>query len=309
MPFVPQPVYPMEGNGLSSQAAMVDHQFASSTGSVYGSPLSAPATTMMTGTRYSGYAALPTSTAYVSQYATQPYYLGTSMYGGHPHYVVEGHEAPGTRWQLRVWRHQPGVASVAPGFTSFGSSHLGSVVTRARETVTRGLTPAGHFGFTTYGASVPGGVSGWSGGASQYVVNAPDGSLLVSRQPLSYSSPSAGVVVTQTTKQTTKTSGSPLTTATGGLPTSLFPGGLGGEGSKISSTESKFETIKQQISTAGTGKTESVPELSQNKESSLFSELASGSGSDRSGSSTSTAGSSSGSLLAESDLSQSKVRR
>lgn len=322
--FIPQPMYSMEGTGISNQGAVLNREFVSSTGSMYGTPLGQPATAMMTGAGgYSGYATFPTNTAYMSQYATQPYYLGTSVYGGHPHYIVEGHEAPGTRWQLKVWRHHPGVSSITPGFSGFRSSHLGSVVTRARETVTRGLqlgTQPGHFAFATYGPSVPGSglvatqsrgaVSGWGGGTSQYVVSAPDGSLVVSRQPLTYTSPSAGVVVSQTTKETTKTtSGSSFPTATGNLQSNLFQTGIGAANSKGTSTVTKYENVKQQYTAAGGEKPESLPEVTQNKESSLFGELASDSGSESTTSSTSGDLSSSSSVQAVSDLSQSKLRR
>lgn len=322
--FVSQPMYSVEGTGISNQGGVLNRQYVSSAGSVYGTPIGQPTTAMMTGSGgYTGYATFPTNTAYLSHYAAQPYYLGTSLYGGHPHYIVEGHEAPGTRWQLKVWRHHPGVSSITPGFSGFGSSHLGSVVTRARETVTRGLqlgTQPGHFGFATYGASVPGGglvgtqsrgdVSGWGGATSQYVVSAPDGSLVVSRQPLTYASPSAGVVVSQTSKEMTKTtSGSPFPTGPGSLQGNSFQTGFGDANSKGTATVTKYETVKQQYTTAGGGKSSSLPELTQTKESSLFGGLASDSGSDNTASATSADLSSSGSLQTVSDLSQSKVRR
>lgn len=314
-PFAPQPVYSMDGSSISNQAALLNHQYISSTGGVYGSPVAQPATTLMSGTGYSGYSTMPSSAAYVSQYTAQPYYLGTSLYGSHPHYVVEGHEAPGTRWQLRVWRHHPGVSYAAPGFSSFGSSHLGSVVTKARETVTRGLqlgTEPGHFGFATFGpaATQPqGGVSGWTGATSQYMVRAADGSLVLTRQPLHLTPSTSGAVVSQITKTTTKTtSGSPFAVGTGGVQSNLYSAGLGGETSKSTTTETKIEAVKQQLSAAANGKSELLSDLSQNK-ASPFSDLSSDSGSEGTASSSSTTGSSSNSLQTTEDLSQSKVRR
>lgn len=310
-PLAQQPVYAIDGTGVSSQSALLNHQYVSSTGTLYGSTVPQPAASMVTGAGYTGYSTLPTNAAYLSQYTSQPYYLGTSVYGSHPHYVVEGHEAPGTRWQLRVWRHYPGVSAGAPGF---GSSHLGSVVTKARETVTRGLqlgTQPGHFGFAAFGPGVTqtqGGVSGWDGSMSQYSLRAPDGSLLLTRQPLSYA-PSTGAVVSQITKTTTKTtSASPFTTGTAGLESNLYSAGLGGEASKSSTTETKIEAVKQQISTAGNGKSDLLSQLSQNKVT-PFSDLSSDSGTEGTASSSSSTGSSSSSVQTTEDLSQSKVRR
>lgn len=310
-PLVQQPVYAIDGTGMSSQSALLNRQYVSSTGTLYGSTVPQAPATMVSGAGYSGYSTLPTSTAYLSQYTAQPYYLGTSVYGSHPHYVVEGHEAPGTRWQLRVWRHSPGVSTGALGF---GSSHLGSVVTKARETVTRGLqlgTHPGHFGFTTFGPGVTqtqGGVSGWGGATSQYMVRAADGSVLLTRQPLSYS-PSTGAVVSQITKTTTKTtSASPFTTGAPGFESNLYPASLGGETSKSSTTETKIEAVKQQISTAGNGKSDLISQLSQNKVT-PFSDLSSDSGTEGTTSSSSSTGSSSSSVQTTEDLSQSKVRR
>lgn len=320
--FVPQPLYPAEGAALSNQAALLNRQIVSSTGSVYGTPLGQPATTMVTGSGgYSGYATYPGS-AYISQYAAQPYYVGTSLYATHPHYVVEGHEAPGTRWQLRVWRHQPGVSAVVPSYAGFGSSHLGSVVTRARETVTRGLqagSQPGQLGFTSYGPSIPGGSivgmqsqgdsSGWGGTTSQYVVRSPDGSLIVTRQPLApYGSQTSGLVVSQTTKQTTKTTAAGLPTATSGLLTDSFQTTVGGASSGGSVSSTKVKVVKQQYSRSSDANSELLPELTQKKDSSLLSALPSERGSESS-SSISTDGSSSGGTGADSDLSQSKLRR
>lgn len=314
-PFAQQPVYSMDGSGISNQAALLNHQYISSTGGVYGSPVAQPATTLMSGTGFSGYSTMPSSAAYVSQYTAQPYYIGTSLYGSHPHYVVEGHEAPGTRWQLRVWRHHPGVSYAAPGFNSFGSSHLGSVVTKARETVTRGLqlgTQPGHFGFATFAPATTqpqGGVSGWTGATSQYMVRAADGSLVLTRQPLPLTPSTSGAVVSQITKTTTKTtSGSPFAVGTGSVQSNLYSAGLGGEASKSTTTETKIEAVKQQISAAANGKSELLSDLSQNK-ASPFSDLSSDSGTEGTASSSSATGSSSNSLQTTEDLSQSKVRR
>lgn len=296
---VPQPFYSTGGSSVSDQAALLNRQFVASTDSVYGSPQGQPATTMMTGAGgYSSYATMPTSAGYISQYSPQTYYLGTtSLYGAHPHYVVEGHEAPGTRWQLRVWRQHPGVSYATPSYNGFQSSHLGSVVTRARETVTRGLhlgSQPGRFGFTTYGSTLSGG--SMAGGASQYVVRAPDGSIVLSREPLPVGSPTQGaaassVVVSQTTKQTTTTSGTPLPSLSDGL------------------SGNSFQSTVETASSGGATKPAPLSELTQSKESSLLKSLASGSGSENSEASLSTEGASSSSLQADSDISQSKLRR
>ncbi|KAH9378255.1 hypothetical protein HPB48_013057 [Haemaphysalis longicornis] len=315
-PFVPQPVYSVDGSSISNQAALLNHQYISTSGGAYSSPVAQPATTLMSGTGYSGYSTMPSSAAYMSQYTAQPYYLGTSLYGSHPHYVVEGHEAPGNlAGNFRVWRHHPGVSYAAPGFNSFGSSHLGSVVTKARETVTRGLqlgTQPGHFGFATFGpaATQPqGGVSGWTGATSQYMVRAADGSLVLTRQPLPLTPSTSGAVVSQITKTTTKTtSGSPFSVGTGGVQSNLYSAGLGGEASKSTTTETKIEAVKQQISAAANGKSELLSDLSQNK-ASPFSDLSSDSGTEGTASSSSATESSSNSLQTTEDLSQSKVRR
>lgn len=296
--FVPQTYFPNGGSTAPDQSTLMNRQFIASTNNIYGSPQRQSATTMLTGTGgYSGYATVPTSTAYMSQYATQPYYLGTSLYGGHPHYVVEGHEAPGTRWQLRVWRHHPGVSYVAPGFSGFQSSNLGSVVTRARETVSRGLQLGGqpsHFGFAAYGSGLVGG--NLIGGSSQYVVKAPDGSLVLSRQPLQYrpltqGSPSSGVVVSETKTTTKTTSGTTL-------PSVSSP--LSGH-----SLQSDIEGG----SSAGTTKSASFSEMTQTNDSSLLNSLASSSDSQSKESLFSSGGAGSSSVQADSELSQSKLRR
>lgn len=295
--FVPQTYFPNGGSRVSDQSTLLNQQYVVPTGNVYGSTQGQSAATMTSGTGvYSGYATVPTSTAYMSQYATHPYYLGTSLYGGHPHYVVEGHEAPGTRWQLRVWRHHPGVSYVAPGFGGFQSSHLGSVVARARETVTNGLqlgSQPGHFGFTTFGSGLPGGTI--SAASSQYVVKAPDGSIVLSRQPLYGSvtpgAPSSSVVVSQT--KTTKTiSGTTVPTVSSGLSGSSFQSSVEGAGS------------------AGTTKSESLSEITQTKQSSsLLNSLDSNSDSQNKESLFGSDGASSSSTQSDSGLSQSKLRR
>lgn len=321
--LAPQTLYSTEGSAILNQPALLNRQFLSSTGSVYGNSLTQPANTMIAGTGgYSSYATLPSNAAYISQYSMQPYYIGTSLYGSHPHYIVEGHEAPGTRWQLRVWRHRPGVSAVVPGYASFGSSHLGSMVTRARETVTRGMqvgSQPGQFGFASYGPSIPGGsligtqsqgdVSGLGGSTSQYVVRSPDGSLVVTRQPLGYGSQTSNVIVSRTTKETTKTTGAGLPTGTGGILNDSFQTAVGGESSGGSVSSTKYKIVKEQFSTAGDAKSESLPELTQRKDSSLLSALASDRVSQNAASSISTDGSSSGSTGVDSDLSQSKLRR
>lgn len=295
--FVTQTYIPNGGSRVSEQSTLFNRQFVAPTEGVYNSPQAQSAATMMSGTgAYSHYATVPTSTAYMSQYATQPYYLGTSLYGGHPHYVVEGHEAPGTRWQLRVWRHHPGVSYVAPGFSGFQSSHLGSVVARARETVTNGLQYGSHpgqFGFTTYGSSIPGGSI--SAASSQYVVKTPDGSLVLNRQPLSYGSlaqgaPTSRVVVSQT--KTTKTvTGTTVPTVSGGL------------------SSASIQSTVEGGSSAGTTKSESLSEMSQTKESDLFSSASSNGDSQNKESLFSSSGDSSSSVKSNSDLSQSKLLR
>lgn len=295
--FVTQTYIPNGGSRVSEQSTLFNRQFVAPTESVYNSPQAQSATSMMSGTgTYSHYATVPTSTAYMSQYATQPYYLGTSLYGGHPHYVVEGHEAPGTRWQLRVWRHHPGVSYVAPGFSGFQSSHLGSVVARARETVTNGLQYGSHpgqFGFTTYGSSIPGGSI--SAASSQYVVKTPDGSLVLNRQPLPYGSvtegaPTSSVVVSQT--KTTKTvTGTSVPTDSSGL------------------SSGSIQSTVEGGSSAGTTKSESLSEMSQTKESNLFSSASSNGDSQNKESLFGSGGDSSSSVKSSSDLSQSKLLR
>lgn len=295
--FVTQTYIPNGGSGVSEQSTLFNRQYVAPTEGVYNSPQAQSATSMMSGTgTYSHYATVPTSTAYMSQYTTQPYYLGTSLYGGHPHYVVEGHEAPGTRWQLRVWRHHPGVSYVAPGFSGFQSSHLGSVVARARETVTNGLQYGSHpgqFGFTTYGSSIPAGSI--SAASSQYVVKTPDGSLVLNRQPLPYGSqtggaPTSSVVVSQT--KTTKTvTGTTVPSVSSGL------------------SSASIQSTVEGGSSAGTTKSESLSEVSQTKESDLFSSASSNGDSQNKESLFSSSGDSSSSVKSSSDLSQSKLLR
>ncbi|XP_049519475.1 uncharacterized protein LOC125943934 [Dermacentor silvarum] len=99
----------------STPGVFVNGQFVSSSNGLLGSTLGQTGLTVPF-TTGSYTTAIPVSNGFVSAAtSSHPYLMGGSAIGGHPHYVVEGHEAPGTRWQLKVWRHHPGVSAIVPG--------------------------------------------------------------------------------------------------------------------------------------------------------------------------------------------------
>ncbi|KAL3243749.1 hypothetical protein MRX96_019699 [Rhipicephalus microplus] len=115
----PHPLFPTGTSVSSTPVAFVNGQFVSSTNGILGSTLGQTGLPITTAAYTAG---VPITTGYVSGTTTShPYILGSSQIGAHPHYIVEGHEAPGTRWQLKVWRNHPGVSTIIPGVSGYAS--------------------------------------------------------------------------------------------------------------------------------------------------------------------------------------------
>lgn len=173
MPGVSSGTFPLYGtSALHSQyttgtpvtttpGVFVNGQFVSSTNGILGSALGQTGVPITTAAYTAG---IPVTTGYVSGTTTShPYMLGGSEIGVHPHYIVEGHEAPGTRWQLKVWRNHPGVSTIMPavsGYTSYVSG-----------TPTIGLV----------GSPSLSGIPVIGGTSSHYIVHGPAGSAGLNR--------------------------------------------------------------------------------------------------------------------------------
>uniref|UniRef100_A0A224Y1R0 Basic tail secreted protein n=1 Tax=Rhipicephalus zambeziensis TaxID=60191 RepID=A0A224Y1R0_9ACAR len=145
----------------TSPGVFVNGQFVSSTNGILGSTLGQTGLPITTAAYTAG---IPLTTGYVSGTTTShPYILGGSQIGVHPHYIVEGHEAPGTRWQLKVWRNHPGVSTIIPGVSGYTSYVSG--------TPTMGLV----------GSPSLSGIPVVGGTGSHYIVHGPAGSAGVNR--------------------------------------------------------------------------------------------------------------------------------
>lgn len=140
----------------TTPGVFVNGQFVSSTNGILGSALGQTGLPITTAAYTAG---IPVTTGYLSGTTTShPYILGGSEIGVHPHYVVEGHEAPGTRWQLKVWRNHPGVSTIIPGVSGYTSYVSG--------TPTMGLV----------GSPSLSGIPVIGGTSSHYIVHGPAGS-------------------------------------------------------------------------------------------------------------------------------------
>lgn len=118
-----QPFYTTGARVTSTPGVFVNGQYFSSSNGLLGTALGQTGLPL-TGAAYT--TNVPVTAGYVSATtSSHPYLLDGSQLGIHPHYIVEGHEAPGTRWQLKVWRNHPGVSTIVPGvpgYTSYVSS-------------------------------------------------------------------------------------------------------------------------------------------------------------------------------------------
>lgn len=184
-----QPFYTTGPRVTPTPGVFINGQYVSTTNGLLGTTLGQTGLPLPAAAYTAG---VPVTTGYVSATtSSHPYLLDTSPLGIHPHYIVEGHEAPGTRWQLKVWRNHPGVSAIVPGMSGY-TSYVSSSPTMGLlgQSTPTGIPVTGSTTSSHY--YVQSGSTGGNHILSPISSNAPSGAYMPGTQPISGTTPVSG---------------------------------------------------------------------------------------------------------------------